>query len=44
MIVPEGGAQPAAPALVQVLLTNGRPPSIGRFAATADRLLSKLPF
>ena len=28
VIVPAGGAQPAAPAQVQVLLTNGRPPSI----------------
>ena len=44
VIVPAGGAQPAAPVQVQVLLTNGRPPSIDGFATTADRLLSKLPF
>ena len=44
MIVPAGGAQPDAPAQVQVLLTNGRTPSIGGLAATADRLLSKLHF
>ena len=44
VIVPAGGAQPAAPAQVQVLLTNGRPPSIDGFATRADGLLSKLPF
>jgi hypothetical protein len=44
VIVPAGGAQPAAPVQVQALLTNGRPPSTDGFAATADRLLSKLPF